>query len=256
MANSTNLILPFIEAAQAQKHVTHNEAILGLDAIVQLMVLDRDLTAPPGSPSDGDRYLVKATATGDWAGQENNIAARQDGVWKFYTPREGWIAWVADEDKALVYDGSAWGDLTTGGGGASLASCQAKLSAAQSIANGTVTVLNFDAENWDTDGMHDNSTNNSRITAKTAGKYAVMMNAVFAGNDTGGRQILLRLNGTTALGSVLMANNGLGEDQNMYLFATDLAVNDYLEMQVWQNSGGNLNVGPQGTFFTVAKVDD
>ena len=112
MANSTNLILPFIEAAQAQKHVTHNEAILALDAIVQLAVLDRDLTAPPGSPADGDRYIVAATATGAWAGQENNIAARQDGVWKFFVPREGWLAWVADENVAVVFDGTAWGALS------------------------------------------------------------------------------------------------------------------------------------------------
>jgi len=54
MASSPNLVLPFIEAAQAQKHVTHNEALRVLDAAVQLSVLDRDLTAPPSNPSDGD----------------------------------------------------------------------------------------------------------------------------------------------------------------------------------------------------------
>ena len=55
---SPHLLLPFILAAQAQKHVTHNEAIRLLDAIVQLSVLDRDLTVPPASPVDGDRYIV------------------------------------------------------------------------------------------------------------------------------------------------------------------------------------------------------
>ena len=53
MDNTPNLGLPYIMAAQAQKHVTHNEAIRSLDAIVQLTVLDRDLSAPPGVPVDG-----------------------------------------------------------------------------------------------------------------------------------------------------------------------------------------------------------
>lgn len=55
MASSPHLALPYLEAAQAQKHVTHNEALRALDAVVMLAVLDRDLASPPGSPSDGDR---------------------------------------------------------------------------------------------------------------------------------------------------------------------------------------------------------
>ena len=64
MDDTPNLSLPYIMAAQSQKHVTHNEAIRALDAIVQLAVLDRDLTAPPGSPADGARYIVGAKSVG------------------------------------------------------------------------------------------------------------------------------------------------------------------------------------------------
>jgi len=110
MPNSPNLVLPFIEAAQAQKHVTHNEALRVLDAAVQLSVLDRDLTAPPASPSDGDRYIPASGATGDWSSKDLNIAAYQDGAWAFLAPREGWLCWVADEDVLLVWDGSSWAD--------------------------------------------------------------------------------------------------------------------------------------------------
>ena len=88
-------------AAQAQKHVTHNEAVRALDAIVQLMVLDKDLTSPPGSPADGARYIVAASPTGAWAGQAGKIAAYQDGAWAFYAPREGWLAWAARRGHAL-----------------------------------------------------------------------------------------------------------------------------------------------------------
>ena len=57
MDNTPNLQLPYLMAAQAQKHVTHNEALRALDAIVQLLVLDKDLASLPGSPTDGSRYI-------------------------------------------------------------------------------------------------------------------------------------------------------------------------------------------------------
>ena len=117
MDASSNLNLPYIAAAQAQKHVTHNEAVRTLDAIVQLMVLDKDLASPPGSPTDGARYVVAASPTGAWAGQAGKIAAYQDGAWAFYAPREGWLAWAGDEDKLYVWNGSAWAEFAGGGGG-------------------------------------------------------------------------------------------------------------------------------------------
>jgi hypothetical protein len=105
---SPHLLLPYILAAQAQKHVTHNDAIRLLDAVVQLSVLDRDLTAPPASPGDGDRYIVASGATGLWAGWDLNVTTWVDGVWMRLVPRPGWLAWIADEATLCVWDGSAW----------------------------------------------------------------------------------------------------------------------------------------------------
>lgn len=116
MEETPNLRLPYIIAAQAQKHVTHNEAIRALDALVQLAVLDRHLAAPPASPADGDRYIPAAGATGAWSGRAGALAAFQDGGWAFLTPREGWFAWVADEDTFIVWNGTAW--VAAGSGGA------------------------------------------------------------------------------------------------------------------------------------------
>ena len=111
---TTHLLLPYILAAQAQKHVTHNEALRLLDGLVQLSVLDRDLTAPPGSPADGDRYIVASGATGAWAGWDLNVALWTDGAWLRLPPRTGWRAWVEDEGLLLVYDGSVWVGTTPG----------------------------------------------------------------------------------------------------------------------------------------------
>ncbi len=108
MQETPNLSLPYIMPAQAQKHVTHNEALRALDAVVQLSVRDRNLTVPPASPMESDRYIVAAGASGAWEGQDNQIAARQDEAWAFYTPREGWLAFVADEGALVAYDGTAW----------------------------------------------------------------------------------------------------------------------------------------------------
>jgi hypothetical protein len=77
--DTPNLNLPYIAAAQAQKHVTHNEAIRALDAVVQLSVLDRSLTSAPGTPGECDRHIVAAGSTGAWSGHDFEIAAWQDG---------------------------------------------------------------------------------------------------------------------------------------------------------------------------------
>src|SRR6185312_746446 len=73
MTDTPNLDLPVIDVL-AQKHLIANDAFAMLDALVMLAVLDRDLTAPPGLPTDGDRYIVKATGTGLFAGHDNQIA--------------------------------------------------------------------------------------------------------------------------------------------------------------------------------------
>ena len=117
MDTSPNLQLAYLMAAQSQKHVTYNEAMRALDVLVQLAVLDKDLAAAPASPADGDRYIVAANSTGAWAGLSGKVAAYQDGAWAFHTPREGWLAWVADEDVLYVHDGAGWDELAVAGGG-------------------------------------------------------------------------------------------------------------------------------------------
>ncbi|WP_161992710.1 DUF2793 domain-containing protein [Aureimonas leprariae] len=103
-----NFAFPYIMPSQAQKHLTHNEALRMLDAVVQVGVADRDLVAPPADAANGARFIVGAAASGAWAGQAGRIAAWQDGAWAFFAPREGWLAWVADEDALLAFDGAGW----------------------------------------------------------------------------------------------------------------------------------------------------
>jgi Protein of unknown function (DUF2793) len=108
MTATANLALPLLAAGQAQKHVTHNDALLMIDSLLHLSVLSRAPTTPPAAPAEGDRYLVPASATGGWAGKSGQIAAWVDGGWLFYPPRAGWTVWIAAENTSLVYDGTAF----------------------------------------------------------------------------------------------------------------------------------------------------
>jgi Protein of unknown function (DUF2793) len=105
---SPRLELPYIQPAQAQKHVTHNEALRVLDVLVQLTVVAFDATTPPSLPLEGEVHALGAGASGAWAGQDGTLAVYVDGVWQFHTPQAGWIATLAGTSAVRVWSGSAW----------------------------------------------------------------------------------------------------------------------------------------------------
>ena len=88
-------------------------------------VLDSQ-TTPPGSPSTGDRYVVTATATGAWAGQENDIAEWNGSSWDFITPNNGDAVIDVSElsNGFYIFNGSSWSfgqfESTVGGVGTTL----------------------------------------------------------------------------------------------------------------------------------------
>ena len=135
MADTTpNLLLPFIQAAQAQKHITHNEALRLLDGLTQISVLDRDLTAPPGNPAEGARYIVAGGATGLWAGWDGDVAFYTGGAWLRLPARTGWVVWVQDEAQVVVLIGSVWTPLDAATG---LLSQAASVNVAKGAMGGT-----------------------------------------------------------------------------------------------------------------------
>lgn len=107
---TTHLGLPVIDAAQAQKHVTHNEALFLIDALNHLSVSARNVATPPTTPAEGERLLIGADATGVFAGKSGAIATFLAGAWTFLTPKTGWRCYVGDESRMLIYSGSDWID--------------------------------------------------------------------------------------------------------------------------------------------------
>ncbi|MFP5076925.1 DUF2793 domain-containing protein [Rhizobium sp. YIM 134829] len=104
---TANLEMPYILPSQAQKHVTHNEALQRLDAVTQLVVSETR-SAPPANPPEGSCYAVGPSPTGDWVGKAGLIAVRQDGSWLFIAPRRGWSAFFLDIQALQLFNGNAW----------------------------------------------------------------------------------------------------------------------------------------------------
>lgn len=143
---SAKLKLPYIAAAQAQKHVTHNEAITALDTLVQLSVLDKDLATPPGSPAEGDCYIVASGGTDAWLGWDHRVVRFIDGEWQSYVPNAGWLAFVIDEAALYSFEGSAWNAFSGGSGGELADLTDVTLT---SLADGQVLVWNASASKWE-----------------------------------------------------------------------------------------------------------
>lgn len=108
---SARLNLPFIQPAQAQKHVTHNESLEILDTVVQLRLEAINTNDPASNPNEGDAWFVGSNPTGAWIGSEDLIATWQNNGWLFIAPVDGWMAWNADTQSFVVWQSGAWSPL-------------------------------------------------------------------------------------------------------------------------------------------------
>lgn len=108
MSDTPRLGLPLLQAAQAQKHVTVNEALVRLDGLTQMSLISISGSLPPTLASDGDCYGVPTGGVNEWAGHDGEIAIHSNGGWVFATPLIGWHAWIDDTAKSVVFDGTDW----------------------------------------------------------------------------------------------------------------------------------------------------
>ncbi|MFC2970465.1 DUF2793 domain-containing protein [Acidimangrovimonas pyrenivorans] len=105
---SPNLSLPYLQPAQAQKHVTHNAALQRLDLLVQAAVEEVGALVPPALPADGAAYALGQGTQNAWAGKDGMLAAWSDGAWLFLAPRPGWRIWDKAKAELRIWSGSAW----------------------------------------------------------------------------------------------------------------------------------------------------
>lgn len=115
--------LPLLAVAQAQKEVTHNEALTLLDALVHASVEDGPLVAPPPAPEQGQCWLVGVGASGIWFGEDDKLAIWSDGGWRFVPPREGMRLVRLSDGTELRFRSGTWvvpGVISSPVGGAAI----------------------------------------------------------------------------------------------------------------------------------------
>lgn len=110
---TANLELPEFGSAGTPDGPTISEGNRALDAVVQLSVISDVLTTPPASPVQGDRYIPAVGSTGDWLGHDLQVAYYSQYGWRFRSPRNGWFAWLENEEILIWFDESlpGWREL-------------------------------------------------------------------------------------------------------------------------------------------------
>lgn len=102
--------LPLLQSGQAQKEITHNDAVSRLDLLLHLTVESRRTATPPATPVNGTAWVVAVGATGSWAGHVGEIAAYADAGTSFTVPQDGCVAYVRDEGVFSHFRQGAWQD--------------------------------------------------------------------------------------------------------------------------------------------------
>jgi hypothetical protein len=150
---------------------------------------------------------------------------------------------VGANDSVLTADSTAatglkWATPSAGG----FVGVKAFKSASQSLSNATQTIIDFDSEDFDTNSFHSTTVNNSRFTIPSgkAGKYLIVYNFQFSSNGTGTRIGYILKNGSVANVASYNANTGGSAECNASVIL-DCAVSDYLELRMFQDSGGAVN---------------
>lgn len=112
---SARLGLPLLVPGQGQKDVTHNEALVLLDILVQPVVQSASVAVPPEAVMEGMCWLVPQNASGIWGNRAGAMACWTAGGWRFVEASEGWIVWVVDQGVAMRHQQGAWQQVTTAG---------------------------------------------------------------------------------------------------------------------------------------------
>ena len=108
MTQTDRLGVPLLAAGQAQKELTHNEALTMMDLAIAMAVERDDLSAPPASPGLGLCWIVAAGGSGDWLDRDGQIAGWTQAGWRFLAPRAGMRAWHGAYGQMVRFDGSNW----------------------------------------------------------------------------------------------------------------------------------------------------
>ena len=230
---TTNLQLPLLVQNQAGKEITHNEALIILDNIVQNGVIDKDLTTPPTEPSMNDLYIVGENATGLWEDRDNQLAFYDNG-WRFIEPRNGFIFWINDENKLYCFNGTKWQEIMSSSSGSTTPTEITELQNLSLLGVNTTADEDNKLSIKSNYVLFDNITNNSRIKINKA-----------TINDTASHLFQTNYSGRAEFGLIANDNFTLkvsndGENWNN-AFVVDKATGNIDFKGIITNNGNSLN---------------
>lgn len=154
-------------------------------------------------------------------------------------PYEGQLIFETDTNVFRQHNGTAWTVPQL-----DVPSCRITSIAGQTFTTGVEASVVFDDERWDTDSMHSNTVNNTRITFNTPGLYTITGHGSFAANATGNRYLAIRLNNTSYIAVDLRAPVTAVNACDMSIATIwKMAAGDFIELKAFQASGGNLALG-------------
>jgi len=168
-------------------------------------------------------------------------------------PVEGQVIWRSDLNLLYVYDGAAWVNVLANVGD----KCSVGRSGAQTIPHNVGTLIEFNTEYYDTNDMHSNVTNNTRVTIKKTGYYMVCGQVTFSPNAVGRRTVIIKKNaGYGWAKNEESSPSGVYETNINFVIIMNLNEGDYLTLEVGQTSGGNLTIYETEyyTFFNVVEM--
>ena len=248
------LIAGTISAAQ---HAAQTDGTLHADVVAA--GADGFMTGTDKTKLDGISAGAEVNAVDSVFGRTGAVVAADDDYKATQLADEvdgSILTWSAAGEAVLVGPGTAAQVLTSNGagaapsfqaggdGGGATETAEVTATVDQLVANNTNFILAFAAETFDNDSMHDNATNNSRLTINTAGKWLFGFNGRWESDASGFRQVSLKKNGTTLVSRQMTQNTGSGNDLNQCVtfVLQDAIVTDFFEIEVIQNSGGGLDM--------------
>ncbi|MDD3371113.1 MAG: DUF2793 domain-containing protein [Alphaproteobacteria bacterium] len=139
MTVTPHLAMTYIASSQAQKEITHNEALNDIDFLAKASVINTTVSTPPSDPGTGDSYIIAASPSGAWTGFAGSIAGYYGG-WSIKTPKAGWTVWAQNSNRLLYFSGSAWELLATPQVDGTLSWTPGTVAAGSGVSSAAVTV--------------------------------------------------------------------------------------------------------------------
>ena len=251
LSKTSNTDMDFTWVAQDDSNAIQNAIVDAKGDLITATAADTPARLAVGT--NGQVLTADSTtATGiKWAtassGMTNPMTTTGDTIYSSSGSTPARLG-IGSTGQVLTVSGGVPSWATPSGGGSTLVGCSITRTTTQSIANSTWVALAFDSESFDTDGFHDNATNNSRITIPTGkgGKYLITSTIQWDASATGRRSLKIYINGVASSTYFTeLSPTASTYPFNLFTGVLTLAAGDYIQTYVNQSSGGTMN--PDGT---------